>query len=501
MAAGGSLLEEEAPLAESLANRFDPATEVWARLALKTRLQVLRRARVLIAQRAESFADVISSELERSRADTLVAEVLPLLAAIKYLERHAERVLAGRRAGVSGRPMWLGRVTSEIERVPVGRVLVIAVSNYPLLLPGVQAVQALAAGNTVIWKPGRGGAMVAGMFARTLTEAGLPKDVLTVTDESVAAAYTSMDSGVDKLFFTGSAMGGREVMHYAANLALPCVMEMSGADAVIVLPSASIEYAVRAIGFGLRLNGSATCMAPRRVLLVDADADRRAALLEQMWREMRVTGPMRVPETQTRLAVELLDEARAQGATVLGGELNADGRFGPALVLDGEATMRVAQTDVFAPVLTVIDVHGTAGVEAAQKACPLALTASIFGDVEEARALAKRLKVGHVSINDLVVPTADPRVPFAGRKQSGFGVTRGPEGLLEMTVPRVIAVRRGESARRYERTGAAHVGLFAGLAALLYGGTVLVRMRGAKQTMVSARAVSQGSAMKNSGDA
>ncbi len=482
------------------------ANAAWDGISMGARLKILGRARVLLAERAEGFADVISSDLQRSRADTLVSEVLPLLAAIQFLERNAARVLATRYVGASGRPLWLGRVTSEVDRVPLGRVLVIAVSNYPLLLPGVQVVQALASGNTVIWKPGRGGAAVARKFAEILTEAGLPEKVLVVTDESVAAACAAIDAGIDKIFFTGSAAAGREVLQRAGARLIPCVVELSGADAAIVLPSAPIERATQAIGFGLRLNGSATCMAPRRVLLVDRMGERRLQFLAALWSELQSISPVWVPEAQARLASELLEDARRQGGTVLGGQMDEAGRFVPALVVDGRSSMRVAKTDLFAPVLTVVDVRGTDGVLKAQAECPLALTASIFcggsgPDEAEARSLAKQLKVGHVTLNDLIVPTADPRVPFTGRKQSGFGSTRGAEGLLEMTVPRVIAVRRGASARRYEVTGAAHVGLFAGMAALLYGGHVLSRLRAVPRIVRSARAVAQASEFERSGEA
>ena len=478
----------------------------WSSLTIDNRLKVIRRARELIAARPELFAAAISRTLQRSEADTLVAEVLPLLAAMRYLERDAKQVLATRHAGVTGRPVWLGRVTSDVERVPLGQVLVIAVSNYPLLLPGVQVMQALVAGNTVIWKPGRGGAEVAMLVAGLLARAGLPEGTLTVTDESVAAGHAAIEAGVDKIFFTGSAAAGRDVLHRAAEKVVPCVVELSGADAAIILPSAEVAYTTRAIGFGLRLNGSATCMAPRRVLLVDATEERRMALLEALWREVQSIGPVRVPEAQRQLATELLEEARAQGATVLGGEVDGSGGLSPALVLDGTPTMRVTRTDLFAPVLTVLDVRGEDGVAAAQRACPLALTASIFcgrnrKDEAAAWQVAKTVKVGHVTINDLIVATADPRVPFTGRKQSGFGATRGAEGLLEMTAPRVIAVQRGRSERRYERTGALHVGLFAGLAALLYGTGTMARLRAAKQVIRAGQAISQTKTTQRLGDA
>ena len=497
-ASAGSLLEVSAD--QSLAQ------EAWEARSLMARLSILRRARVLFAEHAERFADAISGELQRSRADTLVAEVLPLLAAIRFLERDAARVLATRHLGAIGRPLWLGRVASDVERVPLGRVLVIAVSNYPLLLPGVQVVQALAAGNAVIWKPGRGGAAVALLFAETLREAGLPENVLAVTDESVAAANAAIDAGIDKIFFTGSAAAGREVLQRAAVRVIPCVVELSGADAVIVLPSASTERTTQALAFGLRLNGSATCMAPRRVLLVDRTGERRLQFLAALWRAVQAIGPVMLPEAQATLTSELLEEAQVQGATVLGGQIDEAGRMMPALVIDARPAMRVAKTDRCSPVLTVIDVQGGGGVLAAQAECPLALTASVFcgperRDETEARALARRLKVGHVTINDLIVATADPRVPFTGRKQSGYGATRGAEGLLEMTVPRVVAVRRGAGTRRSDVTGAAHVGLFAGMAALLYGGALLTRWRAVPKIVTAARAVERASELRKSGEA
>jgi aldehyde dehydrogenase (NAD+) len=95
--------------------------------------------------------------------------------------------------------------------------------------------------------------------------------------------------------------------------------------------------------------------------------------------------------------------------------------------------------------------------------------------------------VGHVLINDVIIPTIDPRVPFGGRGRSGFGVTRGAEGLLAMTTPRTVQVQRGWSKRSYEPTGAGHVALFSGLAALLHGDGFRKRWDGLKRLVAAAR--------------
>ena len=92
-------------------------------------------------------------------------------------------------------------------------------------------------------------------------------------------------------------------------------------------------------------------------------------------------------------------------------------------------------------------------------------------------------------INDVIVPTADPRVPFGGRKASGFGVTRGAEGLLEMTAVRTVMVRRGRSVREYEPTGVAHTKMFDGVILAGHAGSWRQRWRGLKQMVGAAKEI------------
>ncbi len=473
------------------------AQVVWAAVPLPRRLSVLRRARHLLAVRTELLTAAIAPELVRSPADTLAAEVLPLLAACRFLEREAASILRTRRLGAAGRPLWLAGLRCEIERVPLGTVLIIGPANYPLFLPGVQALQALAAGNAVIWKPGRGGKAVAQIVAQALAEAGLPAGLLTVTGEDASAGQAAIEQGVDKIVLTGSAATGRAVLHLAAERLTPVIAELSGADAAIVLPTADLDAVADALAFGLRLNGAATCMAPRRLLLVDAPLARRDALLRALRLRLCDLAPVPLPASVSAQLRPLLADAVACGASVAHGGWSDDGTsLLPTLLINATPAMELTQTDLFAPVLSVIDVHGEAGVLRAQTACPLALTAAIFGDESLARQLARQLRVGAVLINDLIVGTADPRLPFAGRGSSGFGSTRGAQGLLEMTAPRVIAAQRGSSRRRFAPTNALHLGLFAGLAALLYAGTLNDRRRGLQTLFAAARKL--GAAQRNS---
>ncbi len=130
------------------------------------------------------------------------------------------------------------------------------------------------------------------------------------------------------------------------------------------------------------------------------------------------------------------------------------------------------------PVLCIFDVPDAEAAIAAHAPCPYALTAAIFGPEPEARALASRLTVGTVLINDLIVATADPRVAFGGRKSSGFGVTRGREGLLEMTALKTVITQRSRDLRAYQPTTPGHQPFFAAYLEAVHGGNWLARWKG-----------------------
>ena len=460
-------------------------------MSLAGRLRVLHAAEGELAAAHVALVDAIPTTLARTRADSYASELLPLLAACRFLVRSAGAVLKPRHLGRKGLPFWLSGIETVVHRVPFGTVLVIGPGNYPLFLPGVQTLQALAAGNAVVWKPGTGARAVAEVFAATLMRAGLPSDMLRVTEESAEAAADEIKAGVDKIVFTGSGAAGRAVLKLAAEQATPVIAELSGCDAVIVLPSADNDLVLDALCFGMRLNGSATCMAPRRLLLMGGGQESLVKRLRDRFAAMQ--GISLQPQTRRQLRDLLLD-AEADGATIYG-HLDTE-KIKPILIMDGRPEMKIAQADVFAPVLTVLRVTDLEQVLAADQACPFGLTAAVFGDVREAQEVGARLEVGTVLINDLIVPTADPRVSFGGRRGSGFGTTRGSEGLLEMTAAKTIAVRRSKSKRQFEPTGEPQEALFAGVAAMSHGATMRTRMSGLRAMLAAAKQVKKDEAAR-----
>ena len=429
----------------------------WAARPLAARLAVLAKARIIMAQYAEHFAEAISPALSRTKAETLVAEVLPLLDACRFLEREAPRLLRTRKLRRQGRPFWLRGVVAEIRREPLGRVLVIGPANFPLFLPGVQTLQALAAGNAVIWKPGAGGEPVAQLFARCLSEAGLPAGVLHITGEDVAFAEEAIAAVPNKVVFTGSSHTGRKLLQQLAPRLIPATLELSGTDAVIVLASADLAKVAKAVAFALRLNGGEVCMSPRRLL---ATAKTMNALRPLLIEALQSVPPVVLSERIASTLEAELHAAEQEGARLLG--VFSPKAQQPLLLDAATASMSLTQNSFFAPVLALMEVPSDEDSAAVHNRSPYGLTVSIFGDERAALALAPQLKAGSVLINDIIAPTADPRLPFGGRGESGYGVTRGAEGLLEMTAIKVVQVRRNRSVRHYEPTTEGDVALFAG---------------------------------------
>jgi acyl-CoA reductase-like NAD-dependent aldehyde dehydrogenase len=412
----------------------------WAATPLPQRLAIIRRARRLIPDWAARIAAPIHAG-RRQPGESLGAEILPLADSLRFLEQYAPRVLRPRRYGARSQPLWLFGVRSEVHREPHGVVLVIGPSNYPLFLTASQATQALAAGNAVVIKPGEGGGQANRLFADMLIAAGLDPNLIRVLGEEADAAPRAIEAGVDKVLLTGSARTGQKLLAQLAPRLVPATLELSGTDAAFVRHDANLDLVTRALRFAIRLNHSETCIAPRRVFV-----DRRVAgdLQQRLAVMVRDVPAYEARTPAGKAAASLVADAVGKGARLVAGQVLPDQEgVTPCVVAGATTEMPLLREEVFAPVLTLVPVENDEqALEAASK-CPYALGATVFSNEEDARRLAPRINAGVVVINDVIAPTADPRLPFGGRDRSGYGSTRGVEGLLDVTRVKVVTLRRG----------------------------------------------------------
>ena len=417
----------------------------WNACSHRQRCKVVAKARHEIAAMAERLVELCTTDQRPEPVETVSAELLPLCSALRFVGSKGPRILKSRGVGFLGRPLWLLGVSSEVHRQPLGKVLILAAWNYPLLLPGVQMAQALAAGNSVLLKPAPGCEAVSALLVDAFYRAGVPQSVLTLLGSETQAAQDAIDSGVDLVVLTGGTQTGRSVMARCAEKLTPSIMELSGCDALVVGPGANLDRVAGAIAFGLSINGGATCIGPRRIIvspeshpqLVAAIRDRIADLpLATLHPSARAAASNLVHDAIVRGAVDCITgEKPAIAATIE--------QIRPT-VLDGVGRdWPIASADIFAPVASILVADNDDKIVEIVNGCRYRLAAAVFGSAAWASRLAGRLDVGHVSINDVIFPTADPRVPFGGCGSSGFGVTRGAEGLLAMTRPKVVARHRG----------------------------------------------------------
>ncbi len=399
---------------------------------------------------AEELAQLCQSDQRTDPVETIASELIPLCDALRWIGRRGPAILADRKLNWRDRPFWMWGVRSRVRHDPLGRVLILAAWNYPLLLAGVQVAQALAAGNTVLLKPAPGCEPANECLVNCFYQAGVPREALTLLSSDVAAATSAMDAGIDLVVLTGSAATGRKVLARAAQTLTPCILELGGCDAVMVLDGADLVRVGQAIRFGLTFNASATCIGPRRLIVPHQLASDTVDALVAPW--LNGLPPVLTVHPSARsVAADIIERAISAGAIdVLGRfcaeRLRGEGRMFPTILNNVSATDEIASADLFAPVISVLKAETIDQAVHIVNRSPYRLAASVFGPLHQAQQIASRLQVGSVVVNDLIAPTADPRLPFGGRGQSGFGVTRGEEGLLAMTAAVSVSIRTGPPA-------------------------------------------------------
>jgi acyl-CoA reductase-like NAD-dependent aldehyde dehydrogenase len=435
----------------ALVARARAAQRDWAETPWRTRRRFLQRCWRVLAEEANVWATAIEAEVGKPRGEALAGDVLATLDAVRWTVLHGGQALAERRVG----PEWqrlLGIPPAAVGSRPYGVIGMIGTWNYPLLLNAPPIIQALAAGNAVVFKPSELAVLAGERLQRALERAGLPEGLVTTLFGGPDVGAALVAAAIDKGMFTGGVENGRRVFAALAERGIPALAELSGFDPAIVLPCAPRETTVRALTWAAFVGSGQACVAVKRVYVV-GDAAPWAEALAAAARGLRVGNPAAGP---VDLGPMISESARARfhrtvqatidaGATRLAGGtlLPGPGWFYPPTVLLADAPgPESVLAGAFGPVVLVRGVASTDAAVAAANASPFGLAASVWGrDLHEARAVARRLEAGMVAVNEAVTPSAHAAAPFGGVKASGFGRTKGARGLAEFTLPQTLHVR------------------------------------------------------------
>ena len=424
----------------------------WEQLPIKDKLQKVRKFRHLLVVQRDKIAKALFLDSGKPYEEALGAEILPLAEACKFLEKNAAHLLSPRKIRSSDTPWWLFLQKSKVHRKARGIVGIIGTWNYPLFLNGVQIIQALVAGNGVVWKPSENALETNKILAELLLET-FPPDIFKELSSSRESGPVLIDSNIDFVVMTGSVETGKAIAKKCAERLIPSTLELSGIDSLLLLDDGDVDLAVNAAWFAMNINAGQTCMASRRFLIPETMLEKVATKLLELARNFK---PRKIlMESQADCALPLIDAAMVEGAELIWplnkSDIWKDGHFDACILINVREEMGICNEAIFAPVLSVITYKSIEDVIRISNACAFGLCASIFtSSVQVGEKIALELKVGSVSINDAIVPHAHPATPFGGVGLSGWGATQGEEGLLEMTRPMSISVVSGKFRPHYE---------------------------------------------------
>ncbi len=426
---------------------FDEGT--WRRTPPAERVAVLRRFNELREADAERIAALISRENGSAGWFTLAGQPGLTRQANAYLKAAEE--FAWEETLAPSDPA--SPVRSVVRREAIGVVAAVIPWNSPFSSATSKIIPALLAGNSVVLKVSPENSLSMGLLAELLERVGLPRGVVSVLPaDRETSEYLVSHPDVDKIAFTGSTRAGRRIASLAGEQLKRVSLELGGKSAAIVLPDADVAEAVRGLKFGSLLNNGESCIAQTRILAPRARYEEVVAALKELVESLKVgapdapdtfIGPM-IREDQQQRVLHYVRLGIEEGARLVTGgphvpEGLEDGYYvTPTVFADVDNSMRIAQEEVFGPVLVVIAYDDEDDAVRIANDSEYGLSGGVWSaDEEHALAVARRIRTGTVTVNGASVAFDGP---FGGFKASGIGREYGAVGLGTYTEYQTITV-------------------------------------------------------------
>lgn len=408
----------------------------WPKATVAERIEAVARLRAVFERRKEEMAQAITAEMgspiTQSRS---IQTTVPLMMMDEQREIAANTYpWSELRRSASGNAL--------VRRRPKGVAALITPWNAPMMTVIQKLGPALISGCTVVLKPASLAPLSAYLLGEFIEEAGFPAGVVNVvTADRREAEYLALHPGVDKVTFTGSTVAGRHLASKCGELLRPITLELGGKSAGIILDDADIPAAVAAMKLLSFRNSGQICTLKTRVLVSKTREAEIVEALAEMVQAMPVgdpndpdthIGPM-VSEKQRDSVESYIDIGIREGArAVVGGTgrpqgLNHGWFVRPTLFAGVDQNSRIAQEEIFGPVLSVLAYEDEEEAIAIANNSEYGLSGSVFSkDVERAVAVADRVKTGVLEVNGAPFGF---HAPFGGVKQSGLGRESGREGF------------------------------------------------------------------------
>jgi len=405
----------------------------WRKLAPESRVVHLRTLAAVLTSERDALATLITAEMGKPLSQAR-AEIEKCAATSLYYAEHGPAFL---------QPEHPPSAPDHAQVVfePLGPVLAIMPWNFPFWQALRAAIPTLLAGNTVLLKHSANVCGCALAVEEVFKRAGFPSGVFkTLLVGSAAIPRLIASDHIAGVTLTGSTAAGKQVASLAGAVLKPCVLELGGSDPYLILGDADLAQAAEACAASRLLNSGQSCIAAKRIIIVESV---RHAFEEQFIARMRArrvgdplddateVGPLARADLRDELHRQVRESTRHGANLVLGGQIpDGPGFFYPPTVLS-EVTkgMPAYDQELFGPVAALISAPDEDTAVALANDSRFGLGAAIFTrDLERGTILAReRLEAGMVFINDYV--RSEPSLPFGGIKQSGYGRELGADGL------------------------------------------------------------------------
>ena len=413
----------------------------WAEFGFTARKRTLLKWASNITKNQKEIAQLVASECGKPIGDASL-EVSIAIDHIAWAAKHAEQIMR-KQDRPSGLLMF--NMKAQVQRSPLGVVGVIGPWNYPIFTPMGSIAYALAAGNTVVFKPSEYTPGVGKWLADSFAQIAPFENILTTVTGLPDTGKALTESAVNKISFTGSTRTAKKVAASCAERMIPVVLECGGKDPVIVDTDADLKLAAEYALWSAMANAGQSCIGAERVYVVESVADQFIEIITNMAKKIQIGkdyGPATMP-SQLNVIQSHLDDAKARGAKFLvGGDDSVKGAFvEPVIMVDVPEDSTAMTQETFGPTLAINKVLNTDEAIRLSNASSYGLAAAVFSK-RNGEQIASKLACGMVSINSVFLFAAIPSVPFGGVKDSGYGRIHGAEGLLEYTYARTVVKTR-----------------------------------------------------------